>query len=191
MSKLFINTIIQHGGEFTNKEKVSILDVVSKSINKKMKILEYKYGIQLKIERLPERNGDCLPKQIGIQGIAQFDGSFRGSIPYYTTTNIAIPTPTISTVTTGIPLTPFGPVIGVPSLAINPFGNVDRLDDRIKKATETLKKISELNNNLDELKNENKKMDNSNPLKKYFDYIDLNEPCNNEELEKILSNDKK
>ena len=45
MSKLFINTIIQYGGELSDSDKVTILNVASKHINKKMKILEYTYGI--------------------------------------------------------------------------------------------------------------------------------------------------
>jgi len=148
-----------------------------------MKIIEYKYGIQLNLEKLSENNNDCLPKKIGVLGMAQFDGPFRGQIPYYTNTEITIPSPVISTVTTGIPLTPFGPIIGVPNLAINPFGNFDKLEDKIKKANITLKIIIDLNTKLEK----NDKIENSDPLKKYFDYIDLDEPATLEEIEKILN----
>ena len=183
MSKLFLNTIIQYGGDLSDVDKVAILNIAAKKINKKMKIMEYKYGIQLKLEKLPETNGDCLPKKIGIQGIAQFDGPFRGQIPYYTNTEISIPSPTISAVTTGVPLTQFGPIVGVPSLAINPFGNTNTLEERIKNANETLEKMIKLSEKLDT----GKKIDESDPLIKYFNYIDLDEPNIIEELEKIMN----
>ena len=182
MSKLFINTIIQHGGDLSTSDQVAVLNVIAKHINKKMKIIEYKYKIQLKFEKLPENNNDCLPKKIGIQGIAQFNGPISGQIPYYTNTEITIPSPTISQVTTGIPLTPFGPIIGVPSLAINPFGNFNKLEERIKKANENLKIIIELNTKLEK----GDKIDNSDPLKKYFDYVDLDESDVLDEISKIL-----
>jgi len=184
MSKLFIKTIIQHGGELSDSDKVAVLNIIAKKINKKMKIMEYKYGIQLKLERLPESNNDCLPKKIGIQGIAQFNGPFQGQIPYYTNAEITIPSPTISAITTGVPLTPYGPIVGVPSLAINPFGNTDTLEERIKIANETLEKIIKLGEKLDT----GVKIPDSDPLKKCFNYVDLEEPDNLiEEIEKILS----
>ncbi len=183
MSKLFIKTIIQHGGDLSDADKVAVLNIAAKKINKKMKIMEYKYGIELKIAKLPESNSDCLPKRIGIQGIAQFDGPFKGQIPYYTNTEITIPTPTISAVTTGIPLSPFGPMIGVPGLAINPFGNSNSLEDRIKNANETLEKIIKLSEKLET----GVKIEDSDPLKKCFNYVDLEEPDFTEEIEKILS----
>ena len=52
MSKLFINTIIQHGGDLSTSDQVAVLNVIAKHINKKMKIIEYKYKIQLKFEKL-------------------------------------------------------------------------------------------------------------------------------------------
>lgn len=184
MSKLFINTIIQYGGDkLSDSDKVVILNIAAKKINKKMKIIEYKYGIQLKLKKLPENNSDCLPKKIGIQGIAQFDGPLRGNIPYYTNTEIFIPSPTITTVTTGIPLTPYGPIVGVPSLAINPFGNTDTLEERIKNTIAILEKIMELSKKLET----GVKIENSDPLKKYFDYVDLEEPDLSEEINKILN----
>jgi hypothetical protein len=187
MSKLFIKTIIQYGGDdLSDSDKVAVLNIAAKQINKKMKIIEYKYGIQLKLKRLPESNSDCLPKKIGIQGIAQFDGPFRGQIPYYTNTEITIPSPTISAITTGVPLSPFGPIVGVPSLAINPFGNTNTLEERIKKANETLEKIVELSKKLET----GVKIDDSDPLKKCFDYVDLEEPDLMGEIEKILNKKK-
>lgn len=182
MSKLFVDTIIQHGGDLSDADKVSVLNIASKAINKKMKILEYKYGIQLKLEKLPESNADCLPKKLGIMGVAQIDGPLRGQIPYYTTTQISIPTPTLSTVTTGVPISPFGPIVGVPTLAVNPFGNLNRLDDRIKKATETLETLVKLNEKLET----GVKIEDSDPLKKCFTYVDLEEPETFEEIKKIL-----
>lgn len=188
MSKLFVDTIIQHGGDLSNADKVSVLNVASKAINKKMKILEYKYGIQLKLEKLPESNNDCLPKKLGIMGVAQIDSPLRGQIPYYTTTQISIPTPTLSTVTSGIPITPYGPIIGVPTLAVNPYGNLNRLDDRIKNATEILETLIKLNEKLEKSKESGIKIEDSDPLKKYFTYLDLDEPETFEEIKKILEN---
>lgn len=185
MSKLFVDTIIQHGGDLTDADKVAVLNIASKSINKKMKILEYKYGIQLKLEKLPELNDDCLPKKIGIMGVAQIDGPYKGQIPYYTNTKFSIPTPTFSTVSTGIPLSPYGPIVGIPTLAVNPYGNIDRLNDRIKKATEILNILIELSEKLESLES-GIKIKNSDPLKKYFTYVDLEEPNTFEEIKKIL-----
>lgn len=186
MSKLFLNTIIQHGGDLSDADKVAVLNIAAKKINKKMKIMEYKHKIQLKLDRLPESNSDCLPKKIGILGIAQFDGQFTGQIPYYTNTEITIPTPTISAITTGIPLSPFGPIIGVPSLAINPFGNSNKLEERISNAYDTLEKMNKLSEKLDT----GVKIADSDPLRKCFDYVDLEEPDLVEEIEKILNKKK-
>jgi hypothetical protein len=186
MSKLFIKTIIQYGGDLSDADKVAVLNILAKKINMKMKIMEYTYKIQLKLEKLPESNGDCLPKKIGIQGIAQFDGPLRGQIPYYTNTEFSIPTPTISAITTGIPLTPFGPIIGVPGLAINPFGNTNTLEERIKKANETLEKIIQLTEKLKTSDETGNKIEDSDPLKKYFTYVNLEDPDVIEEIKKIL-----
>jgi len=184
MSKSFINTIIQNGGELSDSKKVEALNIISKVINKKMKIIEYKYGIQLKLNKLPESNADCIPKKIGIQSFAQINGPFRGQIPLYTTTEI--PMPSISNVTTGVPLTPFGPFIGVQGLAINPFGTTaDKLDERLKKADETLTKLLEIRNELEKNIAEGKKcndIDNKEEIKKYFDCIDLEDPASDEDI---------
>lgn len=188
MSKSFINTIIQNGGELTNSQKVEALNIISKAINQKMKIIEYKYGIQLKLNKLPESNADCIPKKIGIQSFAQINGPFRGQIPLYTTTEIAMPS--ISTVTTGVPLTPFGPFVGVQGLAINPFGTTaDKLDERIKKADETLKKLKEIKNGLEKNKTDGKNcsdIDDGEEIKKYFDCVNLKEPEEDEEIIKKI-----
>jgi hypothetical protein len=181
MSKSFINSILQYGGDLSDADKVVGLNIVAKQINKKMKIIEYKYGIQFKLEKLKETNSDCLPRKIGIQGIAQISGPLMGKIPYYTNAAIAIPSPTISTVNTAYPLTPFGPIVSVPSLAINPFGNTDRLEDRIEKTSERLKILKEIDEKLSKM--EMCEIDKSDPLKKYFDYVDLKDPASFEEIE--------
>lgn len=188
MSKLFINTIIQYGGELSDSDKVTILNVASKHINKKMKILEYTYGIQLKLNKLQENNSDCVPRRIGIQTFAQIEGPIQGQIPFYTTTELAVPS--VSAVTTGVPLTPYGPIVGVPGLAINPFGSrSDLLKERIEKAIETLSKLKKISNKLEATKCEDIADDDS--IKKCFKCLDLDEEKNDdelrEELDKIIS----
>lgn len=182
MSKLFVDTIIQHGGDLSDADKISVLNIASKAINKKMKILEYKHGIVLKIERLPINNYDCLPRKIGIQGVTVIDGPIKGHMPFYTQTNISIPTPTLSPITTGVPLTPYGPVVGVPSLGINPFGNTNKLKDRIEMANKVLDIIKEI----DEKLSSGIEIDSKDPLCKYFEKVDLEEPEFSEEMKKIL-----
>lgn len=194
MSKLFIDTIIQYGGKLTEAQKLPILDLVAKYINKKMKILEYKYAIQLKIPKLPEKNSDCIQRKIMIPTVTQINSNIHGQLPFYTTAQIALPTPTISTVISGVPLTPYGPIVGVPSLAINPFGSsTNSLDDRIKKAEETLKILIKIDTELKKAHpckfDDSMKISESDKLelKKYFDYVDLIEPNLNEITEKIAS----
>lgn len=184
MSKLFINTIVQYGGNLTNNEKVVILNAVSKHINKKMKILEHKHGIKLKLSELPLDNWDCLPKTVGIQTFAQIDGPFKGQIPIYTKTNIDIPTPTISTVTTGVPITPFGPVVGVPAVAINPFSNANSFDERANRANKYLEIITQIDDQLENLKEG--KIDKSNINTKYFSFLDLDEPDPIDEFKELF-----
>ena len=184
MSKLFIKKIIQRGGNLSDTEAVNVLNTVSKNINKKMKILEYKYGIDFKLGRLPEDNWDCVPKRIAVQTVAQVDGPLRGQIPIYTNVNFQIPTPTIGAVTTGVPITPFGPVIGVPTLAINPFGNPNSLEDRNKKALKYLEIIKNIESQLAKLKNgeiEKKNIDVT-----YFSFVDLEEPETLASLEDMI-----
>ena len=184
MSKLFIKKIIQSGGNLSDSEAVKVLNTVSKHINKKMKIFEYRYGIDFKLGRLPEDNWDCVPKRVAVQTIAQVDGPLRGQIPIYTNIDFQIPTPTIGTVTTGVPITPFGPVIGVPTLAINPFGNPNTLEDRNKKALKYIEIIKGVESQLEKLKNkliEKKDVDTT-----YFNFIDLEEPDTLASLEDML-----
>lgn len=184
MSKLFINAIFQEGGELSKSDKVKALNEISKAINKKMKIIEYDYGIKLKLNKLSESNDDCIPRRIGIQSFAQINGPIKGQIPFYTTAEI--PTLSYSAIASGIPLTPF---IGIQSLAINPFGTTaDKLDDRLKKAKETLTKIIEIRTKLDALKADGKKcdeIDSKDDIKKYFECVDLNDETDDDILKKI------
>jgi hypothetical protein len=177
MNKLFINTIIQYGGKQSNSEKVVILNTISKYINKKMRILEYKYIIKLKLSVLPTDNWDSIPKSIGLQTFANIDGPFKGRIPIYTKTNINIPTPVITPIITPVPLTPLGPigpVVGVPGFATNPFGKSDTIDERINRAEKYLDIIREIDTQLEQLKNGD--ITKSEVNKKYFDFIDVDEP---------------
>lgn len=174
MSKLFINTILQYGGEPNSSEKVVILNTISKHINKKMKILEYKHKIKLKLSQLPIDNWDSLPKSVGIQTFAKIDGPLKGQIPIYTKTNLNIPTPSISSVTAGVPITPFGPVVGVPALAINPFGVANSFDERVNRANKYLEIITQIDEQLDNL--EKGLIDKSKVDTKYFEFVDLDEP---------------
>lgn len=202
MSKSFINSIFQEGGELTKEEKVKALNEISKAINKKMKIIEYEFKIKLKLNKLSESNDDCIPKKIGIQSFAQINGSIKGQIPFYTTAEIAMPS--FFPMTTGIPLTPFGindpyknsfvnfiggPFVGIQGLAINPYGTTaDKLDERLKKAKETLTKIIEIRAELEALKAEGKPCTDSNPtVKKYFDCVDLKDEDDEELMKKISS----
>lgn len=184
MSKLFMETLIQYGGILSDNDEVVVLNTVSKHINKKMKILEYKYQIKFKLECLPEDNWDSIPKKIAVQTMAQIDGPIRGQIPIYTNVDFQIPTPTINAVTTGVPITPFGPVIGVPGIAINPFGNPNSLEDRNKKALRYLQVIKKIIEDLENLKNglvEKKNIDTT-----YFSFVDLEEPDDLNKLEDML-----
>lgn len=181
MSKLFMKSIIQYGGEPSESEKIVVLNTISKSINKKMKNLEYNYKIKLKLSELPVDNWDCLPKNVGFQTFAQIDGPIKGRVPIYTKTSLNIPTPTISTVTAGVPITSFGPVIGVPAISINPFGNSNNLNDRINIASKYLDIISKITNQLEELKTGSIKK--SDVDTQYFEFVDLD--VNEDEFEKF------
>lgn len=185
MSVLFLEKIIENEEKLSKSEKVMILNIISKHINKKMKILEYKYGIELKLKRLPEDNSDCIPRTMGLQTFAQIEGPIRGSIPIYTNTQINIPSPTFSNITTPVPITPYGPIIGVNSIGINPFGNVVTLDKRIEIAAETLIKIKNIDIELGKLVN--KEIKENSVDKTYFKFIDLDEPETYEEIKKLLN----
>lgn len=198
MSKSFINVILQKGngnenGKLCKADKVKALNEISKAINNKMKKLEYEYKIKFKLNKLPESNEDCIPKRIGIQSFAQINGPIRGQIPIYTTAEIAMPS--ISTVDMGVPLTPFGPFVGVQGLAINPFGTTaDRLNERIKKAQDTIEKVIEIKKAFeDKLPNNNndntpcEEIINKNPdLKKYVDCVKFGDEIDEEELKKRI-----
>lgn len=187
MNKIFLDTIIQHGGKHTDSEKVVILNKISKYINKKMKILEYSHGIKLKLSILPMDNSDCIPKKIGFQTFVNIDGpgQIKGQIPIYTETNINYPTPQIYPITTILPINPYVPYVGVPGFALNPFGETNTLNERINKASSNLKIIGEINDQLEQLKKgliEKSKID-----KKYFDFIDLDEPEPIDGLDEFLN----
>jgi hypothetical protein len=177
MSKLFINTITQYGGKPTDSEKVVILNTISKYINKKMRILEYKHAIKLKLSELPTDNWDSVPRSVGLQTFANIDGPFKGQIPIYTKTSINIPTPQITPVTTAVPITPLGPigpVVGVTGLAVNPFGISNTFDERVARASKYLEIIDEINTQLEQVANGD--IEKSQVNKKYFDFIDITEP---------------
>lgn len=201
MSNLFINSIIQGGSSVSNEEKVKILDLVSKQINKKIKNLEYKHGVKFKFAKLPESNLDCIPRKIGIQTFAQVEGPYRGQIPIYTTAEIAMPVQVpvqvqvpVSVPYLGIPISSYGfnqAYMGVPGFAISPFGqSTSTLEDRIKKAKETLEIIIKITEKL-----KNKKCGDiaqTDSVKKYFDCVDLTEPADSDEelqkkIQKILN----
>jgi hypothetical protein len=189
MSKLFIKTIAQYGGTYTDSQnKVVILNTASKFINKKMKILEYKHGIKLKLSELQTDNWDSIPKSVGMQTFVNIDGPYKGRIPIYTKTNINIPTPQITPITTAIPITPLGhmgPILGVPGLAVNPFGNSTTIDERIELAAKYLTIISDIDSQIEQFKNgdiEKSKLD-----KKYFDFVDLDEPDISDNLKDFLN----
>ena len=192
MNKLFINTIIQHGGKPTDSEKVVILNTVSKYINKKMRVLEYKYAIKLKLSELPTDNWDIIPRSVGLQTYANIDGPLKGRIPIYTKTSINIPTPQITPVTAAVPLTPLGPigpVAGVQGLAVNPFGNPNTLEERINMAAKYLQIIGEIEDQQEQYKNE--LIEKSQVNKKYFDFIDIDEPDPIGDLSEIFNFEKR
>lgn len=185
MSKLFVKTINQYGGDLSDSDAVVILNTVCKFINKKIRILEYKYSIKVNLKPLPEDNNDCLPRNVAIQGIAQIDGPLKGQIPFYTKVNLEIPTPTITPVTAPVPISPIGPFIGVPSLAINPFGNTNSLEQRNKNALKYLEIIKNIGEQLEQVNSGTLLKDSVD--KKYFEFIDLDEPDPIDEIEKLLS----
>jgi hypothetical protein len=188
MSKLFVKTINQYGGELSDSDAVVVLNTVSKHINKKIRILEYKYGIKIKLQPLPENNRDCLPKSVGFHGIAQIEGPLRGQIPFYTNVNLAIPTPSLTPVMTGVPIGPIGsisPMIGVPGLAINPFGNQNSLEQRNKNALKYLGIIKTITEQLEQVNSGTMTKDSVD--KTYFEFVDLEETDPIEELEKLLN----
>jgi hypothetical protein len=215
MSKLFIDTFNQHGGKMSDSDAITALNTVSKQINKKMKIIEYKYGIKFKCLPLSESNNDCLPRRIGFQTMAKIDGIVKGQYPIYTEAVLPnILGPSLTPVTTGIPLTPFGPVMGVPALAVSQpnlgygmgmgmglgFPQSNSICDRVDKALERVKILTSIEQDLTCLK-DMKEEQKKNIAKKYFEFVDLSEPINSlgniisindikDELEKIKNRNK-
>ena len=186
MSKLFLNTIVQYGGKLSNSDKITILNAVSKHINKKIKIIEYKYGIKIKLDPLSVDNSDIMPKNILIDSFAKIDTNLKGNIPIYTNAKVSLPTPTISTVTAGIPLTPIGPFLGVPAIGINPFGNTNTIDDKNNKAIKYIEILKSIENELEKFKNgliEKKNIDTT-----YFEFIDLEPDSIDNILSKYVTN---
>jgi hypothetical protein len=169
MSKIFLNTIIQYGGELSNSEKNTLLNTIIKHTNKKIKIIEYKYGIQIKLNPLPINTWNLMPKNVVVNSVAKVNTNIKGNIPIYTNATINLQVPTISQVTAGIPLTPFGPVIQTPAIQINPFGNT--FDDLVNKVTKYLEILKLIQTQLEQLKNgfiEKKDIDT-----RYFEFVDL------------------
>jgi len=174
MSKLFINTINQNGGDLTKSDTVTILNTISKHINKKFKILEYTFGIKMKLQPLPIDNWVGLPKNIAITTMAHVNGPIKGTIPIQTTVPISLPVPSVTPITAGIPITPFGPILGIPGLAVNQFGNFSSIEDKINKAKKFLEIYQLANSQLNDLiegKITKDKVDTQ-----YFDFVDLDEP---------------
>jgi hypothetical protein len=169
MSKLFLNTIIQHAGTISDRDAVTILNVVFKHINKKMKKIEQEHRIKFKLTQLPENNSDCIPMTVGLNTMVQVDGPLKGQIPMYTNVNIQLPT--IEPVTTFVPtLNPFVPVVPVPGIEINPFGNTHSIKDRNKIGLKYLNIIKNIESSLIDLKNG--KINKSQIDKQYFTFVD-------------------
>lgn len=172
MSKLVIKKFIQLGGKLSENDIVKALNAISKQINIKMKKLEYNYKIKFKLPFLSENNSDCIPHTIPIQTMVKIDGPLKGQLPMYTNTTLAFPTPSISQMTTNIPLSPFGPIVGIPTIGINPFGKTNTLLDRNAKAVKYLEIIKYLEKKLDELnKSDNKEIFKKSIDKTYYNYF--------------------
>lgn len=186
MDKLFIKTLVQHGGDLSNNDKVVILNTISKHINKKMKRLEYEFAIKLKLQPLPTNNWDCIPMTFGMNTMVQVNGNLQGQIPMYANVEVAMPPrPTITPVIRSVPLTPYGfPAIGVPALAVNPFGSANTMDERIARANKYLDIIQQIQTELSADPLDETKVD-----KKYFDFIDLGDEDEDDAVIKEL-NDK-
>ena len=58
-------------------------------------------------------------------------------------------------------------------VSINPFSNTNKLDERFEKAKKTLKILMELNDKLSSTLPD--KIIDSDPFKKYYDYVDMND----------------
>lgn len=168
MNKLLVDTIIQYGGEkLSDKDSVLLLNIISKNINKKIKILEYKHIIKIKLKPLKEDNWDCLPKKIGFETIVDLKGPLKGQIPFYTNVELSLP-PVVAPVISPI-ISPIGaPVYGV--VGLNPLGN-NTLQSRNEIALQYLEILKKISTELEQLKKgliEKKDVDT-----KYFDFVDI------------------
>jgi len=217
MSKLFINTITQHGGKLSKNDEITILNSISKHINKKFKILEYTCGIKIKLEPLQQDNSIGLPTNIIVSTTAQINGPIKGTIPINTAIPFSIPTPTIIPVTTGVSINPFGSVLGVPALAINPYdnyslgnyssgnyssgnyslgnyssgnyssGNYSSIEDKIKKAKKYFDIYLSISSQFEDFNIGKIKKDEIDTT--YFDFVDLEDPGPIDGLEKLIDKD--
>jgi hypothetical protein len=152
MSKIFLKTIIQYGGEYSLEDKITILNEICKVINKKIKKYEEHFGIDIDLKPLSENNFDCSPASVPMQGVAVIDGPIKGEIPYYTNVEIDIPVPQIVQTITPVPLTPFGPVIGVPGIGVNPFGSSSNsYENRLQICIKYLRIIQKICNELNQV----------------------------------------
>ncbi len=150
MLNFFFKTIIQYGGNntLTNDDKITILNQICKAINVKIKKYNEHYEINIDLKDLPLNNWDCSPTSIPIQSVAVVDGPVKGVIPYYTNVEIDFAVPEIVPTITPVPLSPRGPIIGVPGIGvgINPFGSSSNSFknklNKCKKYIDILKQIS-------------------------------------------------
>jgi hypothetical protein len=83
------------------------------------------------------------------------------------------------------PMNPMNPMIGVPGLAINPFGNQSSLEQRNKNALKYLGIIKTITEQLEQVNSSTLTKDSVD--KTYFEFVDLEETDPIEELEKLLN----
>lgn len=193
MEKLFINTIIQHGGISTNHELITALNIIFTQINNKMKKLEYKHAIKLKLPQLPTNNWDCIPMTVGVDTMIQVNGPLKGQIPMYMNTQIAIPTPVIAPVPVPVPMTaplitPGGLGMGVGmgvgmgmGMGLDFSSSATKIENRVKRAEEYLIIIAKIDSDLS-----SPDLDKSKVDKKYFDFVDFGDEKSIDKLKKIL-----
>lgn len=179
MSKLFIENINQYGSGLTRNEVITILNDISKQINKKFKNLEHNHKIKIKLEPLPVSNNDAMPRNIAITTMVNVKGPLRGSFPIQTVVPVSMPVPTIVPAVSGVPLSPFGPVLGVPGYAINPFGSHSSVKDKITKIKDYLDKYTKMKSDLEKLDKLGGPTRDSID-KTYFDFVDLTDPAESE-----------
>lgn len=145
MSKIFIKTIAQYGAGDELDSKITALNEFSKAINGKIKKYEKIYDIEITLDPLPTNNFDCSPTSVPIETMAIIDGPIKGVIPIYTNVDIELPTPKIVPTVTPVALSPYGPVLGVPGVGIDPFGSSsDSFDDKLKLAKSYVKILQKI-----------------------------------------------